>query len=152
MLIRRLTAGLAPTLGQASSRLQTAWARPLLADGAARQSSTFSAEDVQAVHDAPVDEAWWQEVQGGSGGSGGGGEQEQQHAARTRRIDRLDAPIDAPRTLRDYQRMVFALSRRKRCGPSACDAHALPSCQPKALCCAQLQLRGLHQMLPFHHS
>lgn len=122
MLIRRLYTGFAPSIGQASSRLQTAWAQPLLAEGAARQSSTFSAQDVEAVHAAPVDEAWWQEVQGGSdgGGGGGSGEQEQQYAGRSRRSDRLDAPIDAPRSLRDYQKMVFALSRRKRCGAPAC--------------------------------
>ncbi|KAL4427822.1 hypothetical protein ABPG75_001911 [Micractinium tetrahymenae] len=115
MLTRRLTAGLLPALGQASSRLQTAWAQPLLAEGAARQSSTFSAQDVEAAQAAPVDESWWREVLGGEGGGeGGSSKQEQHHAARPRRFDRLDAPIDAPRSLRDYQKMVFALSRRKR--------------------------------------
>lgn len=72
-----------------------------------------------------MEESWWREVQGADGGGSGGGAgqhpQEQQRSRHSRYSSiRLEAPIDAPRTLRDYQKMVLALSRRRRCEAVLC--------------------------------
>lgn len=68
----------------------------------------------------PVDEAWWQEVQGAAADAGGSGDAppyggmtyEQQRSRRF--AERLNAPVDSPRKLGDYRKMVLQLSRRKR--------------------------------------
>ena len=89
--------------------------RPLPGEGGRQQSSQSSAPSAEA---APVDESWWREVQA----AGDDGEEEPtQHG---RRFVRVDAPIDAHRTLNDYRKMVFALSQRKRCAAAA----APPAC------------------------
>ena len=103
--------------------------RPLAVEDCRRHSSVIGAQNAETE---PVDESWWREVQGaadGSSGSGGGAEQhpQQQHSRQTRYSNtRLEAPIDAPRALRDYQKMVLALSRRRRCG--RCCVATLPLC------------------------
>lgn len=103
---------LLPALLGGSRSSASAWTQPLLDGVPARFSSTLSADD---VHDEapPVDESWWAEVQAGAA-DGGDGDGEQQRQPRRHQNERLDAPIDVRRSLKDYQKMVLALTRRKR--------------------------------------
>ena len=93
-----------------------------VAGEACRPQSSLASTQI-AISQAPeVDDEWWQEVRGGGGGGGaeeaalfaGQDQMPQRGSGRPRHSYRLEAPIDAPRSLRDYQKMVYFLSRRKR--------------------------------------
>jgi hypothetical protein len=126
---RRL-GGILPALAGSSAGAAAACdavlSRPLALEGNRRHSTAPRSQNAEPE---PVEESWWREVQGAAHSGGGGAEQHPQQRSRHSRYSsiRLEAPIDAPRTLRDYQKMVLALSRRRRCG-------AVPCCDPAAGC------------------
>lgn len=99
----------------AAAALDAVLSKPIAEQGARPLSSSTSAA---AADHQTADEAWCHEVQGAEGGGGGDGGDRRQRGRQGSR--RLDAPIDAPRTLRDYQNIVVALSRRKRCALLLC--------------------------------
>lgn len=118
------------------------------------QSPGSAALSSQAGHATSVqdhaEEVWWDELEAvadhrGSGGSDGG-----RRRFGGRRTPPLDAPIDRPRTLRDYQRMMLGLSRRKRCGARlGAGALAAASATAAAACrAAQLAWPSMTRSLP----
>ena len=103
----RSLGSLAAPTGLASRWALAACAGPFTLGGA-RPHSDVRAQDVDDEV-SQVDAAWWREVVGdGSGSSSGDGSRGGWQPRW------LDAPVDAPRYLRDYQRMMLTLTQRRR--------------------------------------
>ena len=120
--------------GAPAAGADAALLKPIQDVGARALSSRHGGHDADG---APAADAWEHR------GRGGGERRRGDRGGRGFQDARPEAPIDAPRTLRDYQRMVAGLARRRKCV-----ALALPAGAGASPLGAAHRLAAMHALRP----